>query len=192
MPGLPEEDWTSLIHTANTLVRLRPDFIRVYPTVVLAGTKLAALYRSGTYKPLTLSAAVSRSAYLKLLADRHAIPVIRLGLQATDGLSAPGAIVAGPYHPAFGEMVAAFLFNLMVSRLLENDHAAPSRPLTIHHHAKDHSKLRGVSGDNLRNWRQKYSAADIRLVDDWPNRSELGIRGGDILYVINVDMLFDC
>ncbi|MDR3589662.1 MAG: radical SAM protein [Negativicutes bacterium] len=189
MPGLPKEDWASLIHTANRTFELRPDFIRIYPTVVLAKTRLADMYHAGQYRPLTLPAAVARAAFLKLLADRHATPVIRLGLQATDGLSAPGAIVAGPYHPAFGEKVAAFIFNLMVMSLLD-DYPDNSGPLTIHHHPRDHSKLRGQSGENLTNWRSH--AGTIRLVADWPQENELGIRRGELLFVINSAMLTSC
>jgi len=192
MPGLPGEDWVSLIRTANIFEQLQPDFIRIYPTVVIAGTALAAMYLAGQYQPLSLQAAVSRAAYLKLLADRHAIPVIRLGLQATDCLSAPGTVVAGPYHPAFGEMVAAYLFNLKVARVLESCPGASCRPLIIHHHPRDHSKLRGISGANLHNWRKTYAVKDIRLVGDWPRQNELGIRSGEILYIINEEMLFNC
>jgi histone acetyltransferase (RNA polymerase elongator complex component) len=192
MPGLPGEDWASLIQTATLMLRLRPDFIRIYPTVVIAGTKLAAMYCAEQYRPLSLKAAIARAAYLKLLADQHGILVIRLGLQATDGLSAPGTVLAGPYHPAFGEMVAAFIFNLKVSRLFEMVADAPYHQLTIHHHPKDHSKLRGLAGKNLRNWRQRYTASDIRLVGDWPYRDELGVCSNGILYVVNDAMMNNC
>lgn len=192
MPGLPEEDWLSLILTGDRFVALEPDFIRIYPTVVIDGTRLEMLYRKGQYRPLSLSSAVTRSAYLKMLADRKAIPVIRLGLQATEALAAPGAVVAGPYHPAFGEMVSAFFFNRQVAFFLESFSPVETLPLTIHHHPLDHSKLRGVAGANLRSWRQKYHAGEIRLVGDWPRQGELGISRDGIVYLTNNNMIFDC
>jgi len=189
MPGLPGEDWLSLIRTATLASQLEPDFVRIYPTVVLAGTALADLYSSGRYQPLSLSAAVSRTAYLKLLFDRQAIPVIRYGLQATVELSREGTVVAGPYHPAFGEMVASYIFHLMVSRFLENKITHHSEELLIHHHPLDHSRLRGQCSSNLQRWKNEYPLIKFQLVADWPSKNELGIVSGGCLFIINDAML---
>ena len=88
MTGLPHEDWPSLIRTVEEVVRLMPDFIRLYPTLVLAGTRLAELYAEGRYRPLTLQEAISRAAYVRLIMERNRIPMIRTGLQPTAELSA--------------------------------------------------------------------------------------------------------
>ncbi|MDR3563846.1 MAG: radical SAM protein [Negativicutes bacterium] len=192
MPGLPGEDWRSLIHTATQAVALMPDFVRIYPTVVLAGTKLAAMFKSGTYQPLSLRAAIVRAAYLKLLFDRQHIPVIRLGLQASEALEAPGTIIAGPYHPAFGEMVSAFWFGNMVSRFLEELGPSPRGPLILRHHPRDHSKLRGIASANLTHWHQTYPGVAIRPIPDWSQQDEVEIEWQDIRYVVNQAMIFNC
>ena len=66
MPGLPGEDWQRRMDTLARAIALRPDFARIYPTVVLAGTKLAALYAAGAYAPLALEKAVAFAAIMKL------------------------------------------------------------------------------------------------------------------------------
>jgi histone acetyltransferase (RNA polymerase elongator complex component) len=191
MPGLPGEDWPSLIQTANGVVGLTPDFVRIYPTIVIADTPLAALYHKGKYQPLSLNAAVSRSAYLKQLFDNNNIPVIRLGLQASEELSQPGVVVAGPYHPAFGEMVSAYLFNLMVSHCIESMYPIKPEWIEIHHHPLDHSKLRGVANKNLKNWQSNYRIGDIQLIPDWSRRGELAINSGSTCFVVNGAMMSD-
>ena len=192
MPGLPGEDWKSLIGTGTGTVKLKPDFVRVYPTVVIAGTPLARLYQAGLYRPLTLQEAVAKAAYLKILFDNSDIPVIRYGLQATENLSRTGTVLAGPYHPAFGELVASFVFNLMVCQGIENISVCPSASLTIHYHAKDHSKLRGTSNHNIEKWHSRYGIKNIKLAPDWKYNGEIVLSYQGINYIINPKMTSIC
>ena len=43
--------------TAEELAQLRPDTMRIYPTVVMEGTRLAELYQQGLYHPMELDEA---------------------------------------------------------------------------------------------------------------------------------------
>lgn len=105
MVGLPGDDPRRFAATIARTIALKPDTVRLHPTLVLRDTPLAEAFARGDYRPLTLDEAVAlcRAALEELTAA--AIPVIRLGLQGTAELEAPGAIVAGPYHPAFGSLV---------------------------------------------------------------------------------------
>ncbi len=47
LPGLPGEDFASLRRTTAAVIGLRPDFVRIYPALVLAGSGLARLYHLG-------------------------------------------------------------------------------------------------------------------------------------------------
>ncbi len=187
MPGLPGEDWPSFLATAAAALALRPDFLRIYPAVVLAGTELAAMYTAGAYRPLAIDAAVARAAYLKVSSENLAIPVIRVGLQASKELS--GSIVAGPYHPAFGAMVEAYLFRVMVAGLLEKIAPGPSAPV-LRHHPRDTSAVRGIKKENLLSWRKYGRRAPGRLVADWPTRGEVALIHRNLTYIINKAMIF--
>lgn len=190
MPGLPGEDWPSLIATARASLNLQPDFARIYPTVVIAGTPLAELHRRGAYRPLSLTAAVARAAYLKGLFENNRIPVIRVGLQATEEL-AGGAVVAGPYHPAFGEMVEAFTFRLMVGRLLERLDPAAGEKIVIRHNTRDTSAIRGLANANTKAWQALYPLTKFIFQPDWPQRGAINLRHKSTNYVVNKTMLYD-
>ena len=105
MVGLPESSQKDEIETAKKLIKLKPKIVRIYPVLVIKGTKLADDYLEGTYKPNTLEQAVETSAILLKMFSKKKIDVIRIGLQSTDEICNPenenSQVVAGPYHPAF-------------------------------------------------------------------------------------------
>ena len=103
--------------TADALIGLQPDTVRIYPTVVLEGTRLAEYYRSGAYTPPTLEQSVSLCAKLLLRFHAAGIPVIRLGLHA--GADVEKHYVAGPYHPAFRELCEARIYRDAAEPLLD-------------------------------------------------------------------------
>ncbi len=88
------------IITAERIIALAPDTVRIYPTIVLENTALAEIYRAGSYSVPTLDNAVMLCAKLREMFEKAAIRVIRLGLHTIDEKS----YVAGPWHPAFSEL----------------------------------------------------------------------------------------
>lgn len=188
MPGLPGEDYWSLISTAEEARQLTPDFIRIYPTLVIAHTKLAELYLQGAYQPLSLDQAIKRTAYIKLLFERSAIKIIRTGLQATTDLADTDVVLAGPYHPAFGELVDSYLFWVMITQFF--DHwPHHNLEVVIHHHPKDTSKIHGNKNNNLHKWHQQYSFRDITLIPDGSTPGEVVISYHGQQYTLNKFML---
>ena len=188
MVGLPGESWDSLIKSSRMITQARPHSIRIYPTVVLEGTPLATLYRQGRYCPLSLTEAISKAAYLKCQAEYQGISVIRVGLQATEDLHADGAILAGPYHPSFGEMVASRLFYLMVASAFETACVA-ELSVTLYHHPKDHSKARGIANQNLHRWQEVYRVTVVCRPDDTLQLGELRLHYADASMLINSSIL---
>lgn len=150
MLGLPGETFRSLRHTADTAIRLQPDFVRIYPALVLRGSGLERLYHRGVYRPLSLVRAVAWAAYLKKRFDDRGIKVVRMGLQTSAELTR--ALVAGPHHPAFGELVMARLMFNRARGLLAGVQDADPVALVIA--AQDQSIFRGPGSSNLRRLRQ--------------------------------------
>ena len=142
MPGLPGEDRDSFRRTVEKVANLRPDGVRVYPTVVLKGTALERLYRSGAYTPLTLEEAVDRALYAFAAFSRRGSAVLRMGLPPLD----PEHIAAGPHHPSFGFLVRARAFRLMAGLLQERFGSGVE--LEVHPH--DLPELLGHKGENRR------------------------------------------
>lgn len=190
MPGLPGENWLSLLATVQRAVQLQPDFVRIYPTVVLADTPLADLYHEGIYQPLSLAAAVARSAYMKLVFEQQGISVIRTGLQATEELDSGSSVLAGPYHPSFGELVDSHLFYLMLAGFIEQNAACSESGLSIYHNPKDTSKIRGHYNRNITHIRQRYHLAAVRLHPDTAVKTGTLLLVCDgLTYIINKNMI---
>lgn len=63
MLGLPDETREEMIETARILSALEVDAVKIYPTIVMKGTKLAQEYLAGKYIPLT------EEEYIKICAD---------------------------------------------------------------------------------------------------------------------------
>ena len=100
MTGLYGDSDASAVKTAEKLIALKPDTVRIYPTIVLKDTDLAALYADNIYKPQTLDAAVTLAVRLYKMFTENGIRVIRLGLHSIE----EKAYIAGPWHPAFSEL----------------------------------------------------------------------------------------
>jgi histone acetyltransferase (RNA polymerase elongator complex component) len=119
MPGLPGGDRAEALASLATALALTPDFLRIYPTVVMRETELARLYLAGRYRPVSLEEAVDWCAEMLWRCRQAAVPVIRLGLQGTPELDRGEALFAGPYHPAFGQLVRSRLWLRALRRGLE-------------------------------------------------------------------------
>lgn len=128
MPGLPGDTAVTAIATLRRTLALEPDFLRIYPALVIAGTELERMYRSGEYAPLGLAEAVALCKAMLHEALKASVPVVRIGLQATGDIQADGAVVAGPWHPAFRQLVEGELFfDLAVSLTADMPSASPVR-----------------------------------------------------------------
>ena len=102
--------------TAEEFAALLPREVRIYPALVLRGTALCDRYARGEYRPQTLEGAVALCTDLLTFFERRGIAVIRLGLHETPALDA--SFVAGPRHPAFGELCRARQYRLAVERAM--------------------------------------------------------------------------
>ena len=105
MIGLPAATPESEIQTAQKIIDLGASAVRIYPTVVFYDTPLCEMAQHGHYAPLTVEEAVERTAPVLQLFRARALPCIRVGLCATESLTSPNAVYAGPNHPALGEMI---------------------------------------------------------------------------------------
>ena len=131
MTGLPGSSAEKDRETARHIAALRPDAVRLYPTVIVRGTALEKLWRAGQYREHTVAEAVSLCADILPLFDSAGIPVIRLGLNPTEELSG-GEAVAGAYHPAFGELVRSEILRRKAMELLKDVPAGAKVCLGVH------------------------------------------------------------
>lgn len=105
MIGLPGDTPEKALHTATEIVKLGADCTRIYPTLVIRNTYLAQLWEKGIYNPLSTEQAVSLSAKIVRYFRRCQVKILRIGLHPSEGLLRGTDLLAGPFHPSFGELV---------------------------------------------------------------------------------------
>ena len=156
MIGLPGASPESEIKTAEKICNLGASAVRIYPTVVFYDTPLCEMAQHGLYAPLTVEEAVKRTAPVLQFFRARALPCIRVGLCATESLTSPDAVYAGPNHPALGEMILGeCLYQKVKEAVLQSDMAGqgiilevPPRELsaTVGQHRRNIEKLQRETG----------------------------------------------
>lgn len=173
MTGLPRDTDEKSILTAKRFVSLGPDGVRIYPTVVVRGTKLHEMWLGGEYREHSVGEAVALCAKLCPLFEEAGIPVIRLGLNPSDGLSA-GDAVAGAYHPAFGELVYSRMYYEKACALLDGITPHSSVAITVPGGHK--SRMTGPRRQNIGMLTEKYSLSALKIVESDTDTSEIKIE----------------
>ncbi len=165
MAGLPGDNRDRFHRTIERVIALGPDMVRIHPTIVLRDTALAEAFREGRYLPLTLREAVEQCKDALRELTTAGIPVIRLGLQTTRELEAPGAVVAGPFHPAFRSLVESALLRDMAAALLTAA-GAGEKTASFALAPADLSNFPGEHRGNIADLKERFGLADIRLTAD--------------------------
>lgn len=138
MLGLPGDTFQKDIQTTKKSILMKPDIYRIYPALVIKNTPMERMYNTGTYKPYELYDAVkiAKTIYSMLIANK--IKVIRVGLQPTEEISIGRELIAGPFHPAFRELVESMLYNELI---LDEIPKGYKKKILIKINGKDLSKL---------------------------------------------------
>ena len=142
-------------HTAAELLALSPATVRIYPTVVVQGTALAQLWQSGRYSPLTAEQAVEICAPLMRRFREAGVRVIRVGLHSEQSLQQ--SLLAGPFHPAFGELCEGRIVRDALETL-----AGSCTELTVLCEPRMLSALQGHKKANVRYFAQKGVALTVK------------------------------
>lgn len=147
MTGLYKSSFERDVETAKEIIKLKPDTVRIYPTVTIDGTVLAQLYRSGQYKPANLQESVNLCALLLKMFSDNNIEVIRLGLHYSEDLERD--MVFNNYHPAFRELCESKLMLEEFKRIISDERFPESKSLLISVNPSCVSKLVGQKRSNI-------------------------------------------
>lgn len=155
MVGLYGDTIDTVVNTAFEICKISPDFVRVYPTLTIKDTELERLYYSKEYIPMSLEDSICLCKYIYVIFKYYNIPIIRLGLQSSDNISEDVDIVAGPYHPAFRELVESSVYRDFIEYYMcffdiKDD-------ITIKCNNSEVSKIVGNKRSNLKYFKEKYN-----------------------------------
>ena len=176
MTGLPGDTDERSIETARRIIALRPDGVRIYPTVIVRDTALYDLWKAGRYAEHTVEDAVRVCAKLTAMFDEANIPIIRMGLNPTEDLSG-GDAVGGAYHPALGELVRSRMMLDKARELLKD--AVPGSSVTLGVNRSDVSKMAGQHRSNIDTLKSELRLSSVKI-------READVKSGEIA-VISLD-----
>ncbi len=168
MVGLPESTRIDEINTAKALIKLKPKMVRIYPVLVVKNTKLEEEYKQGKYEPVPLVQAIETCKELvRMFADKK-IEVIRVGLQNTEEIDEPknqnSEVVAGPYHPAFRQLVeSALWYDAVVGKIKKLNVKVKEVEVTVN--PIDSNNVIGHKKENITKLKETYDV-DLILKQD--------------------------
>jgi len=162
MTGLPGDTPGKSLYTATEFIKLKPDGVRIYPTVVVKGTELYKMWQRGDYKEHTIDEAMELCVEICALFEVAGIPVIRLGLHPSDSLT-NGDAVAGAYHPALGELVYSKAYYKKAAKLLSD--IKPGSDVALAVSKGNISRMAGNRRSNITALEHELSLRSIKLVE---------------------------
>lgn len=163
MLGLPEDTPEKIKETVRTTINLKPDFVRLYPTLVIQGTALEKLYQEGKYRPMRLDEILRLCKAILLNLEMHQIPVIRLGLHPSESLM--DRIVDGPFHPALKHLVKSEISYDLIS-LAFKKHPKPDYNRAVFYVPRGSlSEFKGYQKENIRKTETEFKVRHVDFVE---------------------------
>jgi histone acetyltransferase (RNA polymerase elongator complex component) len=153
MIGLPGDTLDKTILTAKKIVSLGADTARIYPALVIKGTKLENLYLAKKYTPLSIMDAVRWSALILQIFEGQGINVIRIGLHPSENLLSGDSLVAGPFHTSFRELVLSEIWRKLLERFLL---VSENEELIIYVNPKEYNYAIGYEAGNKKMLLEKF------------------------------------
>lgn len=168
MPGLFGSSIEKDINTAVESIKLHPDIVRIYPTLIIRDTEFERLYRQNRYQPLDLAESIGLVSLIYAMYMQDNIKIIRVGLQPTDNMTVGKDIIAGPFHPAYRQMV---MTNIYVESIIHYLRDKETKKITIRCNEKSYNYIVGLSKKGLARLHESLIIEDLSYIKD--NNAEL-------------------
>ena len=161
MLGLPGDTNEIAINTAKEVVKLCPDCVRIYPTMVIKNTYLSKMLQENRYTPLNLEETVDLCAKLCDIYYENDINVIRIGLQPTENIKDGGDVIKGPFHPSIRQLVEARMFRDKIEQEVLKKEI--KNTLKIYVGERYISEAVGQHKENIKYLKKKFNIKDIKV-----------------------------
>jgi hypothetical protein len=178
MVGMQDSSEADDLQTAKDLAKLKPKIVRIYPVLVIRGTKLEEEMKAGRYEPLEVNKAVERCKEITYFFNSKKIKVIRIGLQTTDTIcdaeKEGSEVVAGPYHESFRQLVeSAMYYDIIVDKIKHINMNVKEVEIIVN--PQDINNVVGYKRENITKLKEMYDV-DVKLTQDikcTPNKIEV-------------------
>lgn len=190
MIGLPGDSRESIIFTAKEFINLKPDCVRIYPTLVIKDTNLEKLLKNGRYKSMKLDEAIDISTVILILFKLNNINIIRVGLQVTDNIQMGKDVIDGPFHPAFRQLVESNIFRVLLDYYFNQKNIdIMGKILMIGANEKNISNISGQKSVNKKYLINRYSLKKIKIYEEDLGMDEINISIEDFYDKIDIKRL---
>ncbi len=163
MTGLPGSTDECDIETAKKIASLEPDFVRIYPTVIVKGTALERMLEEGSYREHSVEDAVRVCAEIIPVFENKGIKIIRLGLNPTEDLGG-NFVLGGAYHPALGELANSRLMLNIIKDMLGKASLEKDKTLNIYVSPKLLSQAIGQKRENIAKLKKEFQIKVIKII----------------------------
>lgn len=165
MIGLPGDTKEKTQKTGLEIVKLKPDFVRIYPTLVVKGTYLEKLYERGIYIPLTVEETINITSELLMIFKYYDIPVIRIGLQPTENITFGKDVIAGPFHPSIRQLVESNIYRIVIEKYFNRSNMV-DKEIDIGINERKISSFVGQNRENIKLIKQKYHIEISKIIKE--------------------------
>ena len=192
MVGLPSDTLEKDIYTCREFIKLDPYCVRIYPTLIIKDTYLEEKFLKEEYLPIPLDEAVDRCSILLMIFIINDINVIRIGLQPTENIQLGKDVVAGPFHPAFRQLVETNIYKILLNYYFkENNIRTIDEILLIEANGKNISSIAGQKSSNKVYLQEKYKFKNIKFYTKDMEINHIKITIGDFCGKINMKLLME-
>lgn len=190
MIGLPGDNLLKSTYTCKEFIKLDPFCVRIYPTLIIKDTDLERSYLTGDYKGLSVDEAVETCTTILMLYYNANIKVIRVGLQPTENIKLGKDVVAGPFHPAFRQLVESNIYKVLLDYYFQKHQiTTSSEELIMHCNQKIISLISGQKKSNTKYFMKKYGFKWIKIFEKDIDSDFIIITIGQFYDKINIGSL---
>ena len=178
MIGLPGDSYEKCMESVKRTIEIGPDIARLYPTVIISGTKLCRMYEEGEYAPFSQEEMIRTTTDMYKELTGAGINVIRVGLKASALINDSGysRVVGDTYHPAFRQLVEGRIARDEVAESLKAiANTGYSGPLALSAGPEKFAAVIGHKAENRKYFGAEFPMFDIMYTED-PS-----IEGGKIV-----------
>ncbi|WP_352419573.1 radical SAM protein [Proteiniborus sp.] len=190
MVGLPGSNYEKELFTAKQLIKMKPSIVRIYPTLVIKDTYLEKKYYCGEYNPLPLDKALDTCMDLLMMFNYNDINVIRIGLQPTDNIAANKDVIAGPFHPAFRQLVEGKAYREYL-KMFFDIHTEINSSIQVYLNNREISNFAGQCSSNLKFLRESYGIKRAKIIGKDIDKESFFIISEEIRYELKIKELIE-
>ncbi len=160
MIGLPKDTTEKSITSAEIASSFKPEYARLYPTLVLEDTELARMYENGEYTPFDFQKLLHTTIEMYKIFEKSQTYILRVGLKSTDNINT-NSDMTSMYHPSFRQLVAG---KIAREKIEDKIKYVGAEKVSITSSSKSFSSMIGYKAQNKRYFKEKYPQIEIMYI----------------------------